>query len=126
MDCTHVLVDESGPVGTLSVTFTGRRDEAGGPLFAWSVTDAEGNLLGQDQLVLDGDRQPVARKAMGRLIAQLIATAGDIETFLHRGGPAFAAPFFEEPEVRSFAYRHLEQLQEAGEEFDSRGVLPVF
>jgi hypothetical protein len=124
-DCTHALADASGPVGTLRVSFVGERDEFGKPLYRWSVSDPKGDLLGQGQLVVE-NRRPDARTGMARLIAQLIQTADEMSGFLDGNNWAFAAPFFEEPEIRSFALLHIEQLEEAGREFDSRDVGPIF
>jgi len=44
----------------------------------------------------------------------------------HNRPDAFSAPFFEQPEVRSFALLHIEQLEQAGREFDSRAIGPIF
>ena len=63
---------------------------------------------------------------MGRLIAQLIQTADEMSGFLDGNNYAFSAPFFEQPEVRSFALLHIEQLEQAGREFDSRAIGPIF
>jgi hypothetical protein len=123
---THVLVDGNGPVGTLTVSATGDPDKFGAQRFSWSITDAQDNVLGQDELVVEGHNRPDARKAMGRLIAQLIQTADQMSGFLDGNNYAFTAPFFEQPDVRSFALLHIEQLERAGKEFDSRDVGPIF
>jgi hypothetical protein len=76
-DCTHTLADAYGPVGTLTVSFVGERDQSGHPLYHWSVSDAEGNPLEQGELVVE-NRRPDARTGMARLIAQHFArSTGD-------------------------------------------------
>jgi hypothetical protein len=124
-DCTHVLGDESGPVGALRVSWVGERDESGHPLYRWSVSDPDGDALEQGTLVVE-NRRPDARTGMARLIAQLIQTADEMSGFLDGNNYAFTAPFFEQPDVRSFALLHIEQVQEAGREFDSRDIGPIF
>jgi hypothetical protein len=124
-DCTHALADGNGPVGTLRVSFVGERDESGYPLYRWSVSDPGGDALEQGTLVVE-NRRPDARTGMARLIAQLIQTADEMSGFLDGDKWAFTAPFFEQPEVRSFARLHIDLLQEAGREFDSRDVGPLF
>jgi hypothetical protein len=64
---------------------------------------------------------------MGRLIAQLIEAADNMADYLEGNNIAWwAAPYFEQPEVRSFAFLHTAELEQAGQEFNSRDIGPVF